>query len=88
MHPHPDWLRAALYARVSSDRQKEADTIASQVAALRARIAPDGLPLAEGLCFLDDGVSGSTLVRPALERLRDAVYAAPSIASMSPNRTA
>jgi site-specific DNA recombinase len=27
------------------------------------------------LCFLDDGYSGSTLVRPGLERLRDVAWA-------------
>ena len=37
-------LRVALYARVSSD-QTEQGTIASQVAALQARILQDGLPL-------------------------------------------
>ena len=34
----------------------------------------DGWLLDEQLCFLDDGVSGATLQRPALERLRDAAY--------------
>jgi site-specific DNA recombinase len=64
-------LRAAIYARVSSEQQAQQQTIASQVAALRERVASDGLPLEEELCFLDDGYSGTTLVRPALERLRD-----------------
>jgi site-specific DNA recombinase len=64
-------VRAAIYARVSSDRQAQDGTIDSQVQALRRRIAEDGLSLEEELCFLDDGYSGSTLVRPALERLRD-----------------
>jgi site-specific DNA recombinase len=64
--------RAALYARVSSEQQAEAGTIASQVAALRERIQADGLAVVEALCFVDDGHSGSTLLRPALERLRDA----------------
>jgi site-specific DNA recombinase len=41
------------------------------VAALRERIRSDGLRLEEELCFLDEGYSGSTLFRPALERLRD-----------------
>ncbi len=70
-----DDVRAALYARVSSQRQAESLTIHSQVAALRERIAADGCRLDEELCFLDDGVSGTTLVRPALERLRDAAWA-------------
>lgn len=64
-------LRVALYARVSSEKQAEANTIASQLAELRQRIAQDGCTIAEADCFVDDGVSGSTLVRPALERLRD-----------------
>ncbi|MDP9375913.1 MAG: recombinase family protein [Chloroflexota bacterium] len=63
--------RAAIYARVSSERQADAGTIASQVAALRTRAAADGLALPAEREFLDDGYSGSTLVRPALERLRD-----------------
>ena len=67
-------VRAAIYARVSSDQQAQQQTIESQVAALRQRVAADGLKLDEALCFLDDGVSGSTLLRPALERLRDMAY--------------
>ena len=64
-------LQAAIYARVSSEQQAEARTIASQVAALRARVLADGVTLAEELVFIDEGYSGATLVRPALERLRD-----------------
>jgi site-specific DNA recombinase len=68
---HP--VEAALYARVSSDQQTRGQTIASQVAALRERIAADGLTLDPEHTFIDDGVSGTSLLRPALERLRDAV---------------
>ena len=68
-------IRAALYARVSSEQQAKENTIASQLAELRERIAADGLALLAEHCFVDDGHSGSTLVRPALERLRDAAYA-------------
>jgi site-specific DNA recombinase len=66
--------RVALYARVSSQRQAESLTIASQVAALRERIAADGERVDDEMYFLDDGVSGSTLLRPALERLRDLAW--------------
>jgi site-specific DNA recombinase len=59
--------RVALYARVSSDR---ADGMTSQVAALQERITADGHKLDSELCFLDEGLSGSTMQRPALERLR------------------
>jgi site-specific DNA recombinase len=64
-------LRAASYARVSSDKQAEEGTIASQSAALRERMVQDNLLIEEELCFADDGYTGTTLVRPALERLRD-----------------
>jgi site-specific DNA recombinase len=64
-------VNGAIYARVSSDRQAEAGTVESQVADLRARVAADGLDLPAERQFIDDGVSGTTLVRPALERLRD-----------------
>jgi site-specific DNA recombinase len=61
------------YARVSSDQQAEAGTIDSQLAALRERVAQDSLSLTEELTFVDEGYSGSTLIRPGLERLRDVV---------------
>jgi site-specific DNA recombinase len=67
-------LSVALYARVSSQRQAEELTIHSQVAALRERIAVDAHSIADELCFLDEGYSGSTLFRPALERLRDLAH--------------
>ena len=69
--PPSDDRNAAIYARVSSEQQAQQQTIASQVEALRQRVQQDGLTLQEELCFLDEGCSGSTLLRPALERLRD-----------------
>ena len=67
--------QAAIYARVSSERQATAQTIASQLAARRERVTVDGYVLPEAMQCLDDGSSGTTLVRPALERLRDLVAA-------------
>lgn len=64
-------LMVALYARVSSAQQAKAGTIESQVAALHERIGSDGEQVADDMCFIDAGVSGATLVRPQLERLRD-----------------
>jgi site-specific DNA recombinase len=66
---------AAIYARVSSEQQSQAGTIASQIAALRERVAEDGHSVGDELCFIDDGYSGVTLVRPAVERLRDVAAA-------------
>ena len=62
---------AAIYARVSSARQKEQQTIDSQIAALHAHAEQLGLEVAPQWVFSDDGHSGATLVRPALEKLRD-----------------
>jgi site-specific DNA recombinase len=67
--------QAALYARVSSEAQASAQTIQSQLAALQTRIKAAGDELTVERHFIDEGYSGSTLVRPALERLRDLVAA-------------
>ena len=64
-------LQVAIYARVSSEQQAEAGTMASQLAALQQRVAQDGYHLTEELTFVDEGYSGSTLIRPGLEQLRD-----------------
>ena len=66
---HP--RRVALYARVSSEKQAREGTIDSQVSVLRAQIESAGDELESEMVFCDDGVSGTSLVRPALERLRD-----------------
>jgi site-specific DNA recombinase len=68
-------VRAALYARVSSQKQADDKTIESQHHDIAARIDADGLTLPEEHVFLDDGYSGAELLRPALEELRDRVAA-------------
>ncbi len=68
---------AAIYARVSSARQKQDETIASQTAALRELARQLGAELPEEWVFEDEGHSGGTLVRPALEALRDLVAQVP-----------
>ena len=69
-------IRAALYARVSSEQQAAAHTIESQIVSLTERALADGTPVPVERQFVDDGHSGATLVRPALDRLRDLVTAA------------
>jgi site-specific DNA recombinase len=69
MHDHN--LRAALYARVSGEQQAKEDTIDSQIESVTRRIANDALVCDPELRFIDDGVSGTILARPGLERLRD-----------------
>ena len=62
---------AAIYARVSSARQKKDETIGSQTQALREHAAQARLDVPAEWVFEDEGHSGATLVRPALEALRD-----------------
>jgi site-specific DNA recombinase len=65
--------RAAIYARVSSDQQAERHTIDSQLSDLTAHASQDGHLVHDEMLFVDNGHSGASLVRPALERLRDLV---------------
>jgi site-specific DNA recombinase len=64
---------AAIYARVSSDRQREQNTIASQTALLLEYAKAHDWVVPKEWIFEDDGYSGSVLARPGLERLRDLV---------------
>jgi site-specific DNA recombinase len=61
----------ALYARVSSEQQAQQATVESQIAALNQRAEVDGHLVLPSDIYVDDGFSGATLLRPALERLRD-----------------
>jgi len=70
-----DDFRAAIYARVSSDQQAQAGTIASQIGELQERLTQEDLKLEPESCYIDDGYTGATFIRPALERLRDAAAA-------------
>ena len=83
-------VRAAFYARVSSEHQAAAHTIESQISALSARARSDGTAVPPERQFVDDGISGATLVRPALDRLRDlaTVGAIDRIYVHSPDRLA
>jgi site-specific DNA recombinase len=65
--------RAALYARVSTEKQEREDTVASQVDLLYKAAAASGYDIAPTSVFIDEGVSGTRLDRPALDRLRDLV---------------
>ena len=67
--------QVAIYARVSSEQQAEAGTIGSQLSALKERVTQESFALPQEMQFVDEGYSGATLVRPALERLRDLVAA-------------
>jgi site-specific DNA recombinase len=62
---------AAIYARVSSEQQREAHTIASQTAALIELAKTLEFEVPKAWIIEDEGYSGATLERPGLERVRD-----------------
>ena len=64
-------LKRALYARVSTEKQEREETVASQVDLLYQAAAAAGYDIAPTSVFIDEGVSGARLDRPALDRLRD-----------------
>lgn len=61
----------AIYARVSSEKQVQSETIEGQIEALRTYAQTLGYNVDEDLIFTDQGFTGMTLERPALDQLRD-----------------
>ena len=64
-------MRVALYARVSTRRQAQADGVAQQLDRLRAHALGQGWTVSDEDLFRDDGFSGAKLERPGLDALRD-----------------
>jgi len=62
-------MRAAIYARVSTETQEKEHTIGSQLEALRAYAVQNEMQVVEE--FTDEGYSGARLDRPALDRMRN-----------------
>src|SRR3954467_9315875 len=83
-------MRAAIYARVSTERQGRQQTIDSQLAALRRWADNGGPELPPDHIYIDDGYTGSRLDRPGLDGLRDAAQqgAFDVVAVLSPDRLA
>jgi site-specific DNA recombinase len=79
---------AAIYARVSSDQQKEEKTIASQTAALMDFARQENYQVPDEWIFEDEGFSGASLIRPGLERIRDlaAEGQIQAVLALSPDR--
>lgn len=62
---------AAIYTRVSSGHQKEAQTIESQVSNLLEYAEQEAYQVPPEWIFRDEGYSGSILKRPGLDKIRD-----------------
>jgi len=70
-------MTVALYARVSTPQQAQAQTIERQLERLRAHVRAQGEEqVRSAYVFRDEGYSGATLRRPGLDALRDAVASA------------
>jgi site-specific DNA recombinase len=82
--------KAAIYARVSSERQAQAKTIESQLEHVNEYVASKGIRVDADFIFIDNGVSGSSLIRPGLDALRDmaSVGKINQIFVLSPDRLA
>ena len=70
--PLQESLIAAVYARVSTGRQEQEQTIKAQMQEMRTTIQTDGNRLLEDNVFLDDGWTGEILQRPGLDAMRHA----------------
>ena len=68
-------MRVALYARVSTERQEQQGTIASQLDALTRWAREQHHDVVDAYVCVDDGYSGTRLDRPGLDRLRDGAEA-------------
>ena len=81
-------MRVALYARVSTKMQEKHKTIVSQVESLRTHARQQEYTIAEEFVCLDEGVSGVTLARRGLDRLRDGAEAGQfdAVLVLSPDR--
>jgi site-specific DNA recombinase len=83
-------MQVALYTRVSTTHQQQQDTIASQVRLLKEYIREQHWHLLPNHEFLDEGISGTRLDRPALDRLRDCAQRGEfdAVVVLSPDRLA
>lgn len=66
-------MRTAIYARISTVTHSQQHSIEEQISRLRACLLARGEAVADEHIFRDEGRSGATLNRPALDRLRDSV---------------
>ena len=69
-------MNIAVYVRVSTQRQAQAQTIEQQLESVRTYYESYGRSWQEEYVFRDDGYSGAKLCRPGLDQLREQVVRA------------
>ena len=62
-------MRAAVYLRVSTDKQDVRNSVARQIAACRAWAASHDVEIVDEHIYQDEEISGSTLARPGVQRI-------------------
>ncbi len=79
---------AAIYARVSTEDQGKGYSIPTQIEACQRLAQQEGYTVPDSHIFVDEGISGTTLDRPALRRLRElvAVQAIAAVIILDPDR--
>jgi site-specific DNA recombinase len=75
MHLTGDIRCAAIYARVSTEDQGKGFSIPTQIDACQQLAAREGYTVPVSHVLIDEGISGTTLDRPGLHRLRELVQA-------------
>jgi site-specific DNA recombinase len=70
-----DMKYAAMYARVSTEDQGKGFSIPTQVEVCQQLATNEGYIVPESHVLLDEGISGTTMDRPGLHRLRELVQA-------------
>jgi site-specific DNA recombinase len=68
-------IKIGLYSRVSSEKQAQEKTIESQISAILEYVELKGEKIDPDLYFIDNGISGASLERPGLDKLRDKALA-------------
>jgi site-specific DNA recombinase len=81
---------AAAYVRVSTEDQGKGYSIPTQIEACLGLAQQEGYTVQESHIFIDEGISGTTLDRPALRRLRDIIRdgALAAVCVIDPDRLA
>jgi len=78
----PNKPSAAIYVRVSTEDQGKGFSIPTQIEACQKLAEREGYTVPEAHVLIDEGISGTTMDRPALRRLRELVQTQAIVAAI------